>query len=100
MKCFMLTVGDKYYLMQTVRQNVNDSVAKEFIKKICEVKNKGDDLRDRALNDRCTLDDFKRRINRCEYTEVNDDRVHYHKIVGNYFSCSIPNDKADCIIIF
>ena len=96
MNGFLMNIGNKDLFLISEKKNITDDIARAFINKICDIRNKPVELKERALNDKPTLNDFKRRIDKATLEHKNE----YDSVVGKNFMLSIPNEEKDSLIIF
>ena len=100
MQGFLISKGNKEYLLICDKKNVTDAIAKKFITKLLQDKNASKELIKEYINNRYILNDIKYRISKCEYEEVKTDTIHYYKIYGKNFYITIPYNEKDTLIIF
>lgn len=88
---FLFTYGKHTLFLESSQVNVTDKIARIFINKICDIRNVGPSIRESALYNKDTLNDFKRRIDKAiiEEKPLNDGSVFY-TISGHGFSISYP----------
>lgn len=96
MNGFLMNIGNKDLFLISEKKNITDDIARAFINKICDIRNKPVELKERALNDKPTLNDFKRRIDKATL----EHKTQYDSVVGKNFMLSIPNEEKDSLIIF
>ena len=96
MNGFLMNIGNKDLFLISEKKNITDDIARAFINKICDIRNKPVELKERALNDKPTLNDCKRRIDKATLEHKNE----YDSVVGKNFMLSIPNEEKDSLIIF
>ena len=83
---FWFDFGNKAIFLESDSVNVTDKLARKFINKVCDVRNVGDEIRQKALYDRATLKDFKRRI----YKATVEDKGSYMSAYGKNWTMNFP----------
>lgn len=101
MNGFLMNIGNKDLFLISEKKNITDDIARAFINKICDIRNKPVELKERALNDKPTLNDFKRRIDKATLEhKKTQNGYEYDSVVSKNFMLSIPNEEKDSLIIF
>ena len=98
---FYMTLGNKGLFYESDGTNITDKVARAFINRICDYKDVGDAIRKKALYDKPTLHDFKRRIDKAIIEEhTTDSGYTYYSIKGNNFTACypVPDFESDIIV--
>lgn len=95
-KAFLVEFGRKYYILISDKVNITDDIARKFIVKILELRGVNKEQINIVLQDRVSLDEIKRRCNRCTL-EIKD---NYYSIKGKYFGISIPFTDEEQVVIF
>ena len=61
-KGFTMTVGNKMYFLISDKKNITNDIAKVFINKICDTRGFSQEIREKCLKDKATLDDVKYKL--------------------------------------
>ena len=61
-KGFSMTVGNKMYFLISDKKNITNNIVKIFINKICDIRGFSQELREKCLEDKVTLDAIKYKI--------------------------------------
>ena len=98
---FLFEAGKKAYFYKSNLSNITDKIARKFINAVCDERGVGDKIRQSALYDSATLDDFKRRISNAVLEEHDTGKIKYFTIRGKYFTLNFPEEdfEQDVIVI-
>lgn len=98
---FLFEFGNHAIFYKHSGSNLTDNIVRAIINKVCDYRNVSDTIRETALQDRPTLDDFRRRISKATLTKVDTGKVIYYSIKGKYFTMNFPEeDFAREVIVF
>lgn len=84
-------------------RNLTEKVIRKLINKVCDLKGAGDSIRQAALYDKDTLDDFRRRIEKVSVIQKTFDNGNkWYTIAGDDFQCNYPSEEEfnDEVIMF
>jgi hypothetical protein len=103
---YLFNLGTYDYFMLTDAKRKTDTIAKAFINAVCDNKKIIQETRERALNDKATLNDFKKRIEPATLTiKESQNGIKWLNISGKGFNINNPLDELekhfyfiDCII--
>ena len=110
-KGFSMTVGNKIYFLISDKKNITNNIVKIFINKICDIRGFSQELREKCLEDKATLDDIKYEIqsdciiekkhivyvNESITKEIGETEEDYYYISGKNFGGSY--DINEVVII-
>ena len=98
---FLFEFGNHAVFYKHPGSNLTDNIVRAIINKVCDYRNVSDTIRETALQDRPTLDDFKRRISKATLTKNDTGKVVYYTIKGKYFTLNFPEeDFIKEVIVF
>lgn len=102
MNGFILTIGKHEYFYKTDATNKTDKIARAFIHKIGDHRNRPAALIEKACNDPATLRDTKYRMDKATLDKIVTDRGYtYYKICGKGFSFGYPEDDfRNDVVVF
>ena len=103
---YLFNLGVYDYFMLTDAKRKTDTIAKAFVNAVCDNKKIIQETRERALNDKATLNDFKKRIESATLTiKEGQNGVKWLNISGQGFNINNPLDEIekhfyfiDCIV--
>lgn len=96
---FLFNLGNKDFFLESTASNVTDNIARKFVNAICDYKQVSDDLRLRSLNDRYTLNDFKRRIVKAVLKHVDSGKVTFWSIEERNGVSNFPEDDFSKYVV-
>ena len=97
---FMLNIGAKELFCESSKKNITDSIAFRFIDKIGELRNASAKWITNCKNDKETIRDIKRRIDKATLELIDTGKVKYYSVKAKFMSECIPLHDAECLIIF
>lgn len=97
---FYMTIGNKGIFLESNKRNLTKKIVRDFINKVCDIKNVGDKIRQSALYDEATLKDFQRRITRANLEHRVTDKVSFYSLYGDGFTENFPEDEFERSVIF
>ena len=102
MEGFILTIGQHDYFYKTDATNKTDKIARAFIHKIGDHRNRPAELIEKASNDPATLKDIKYRMDKATLDKIVTDRGYtYYRIKGKDFSFGYPvEDFKNDVVVF
>lgn len=96
---FWFEIGRKGYFYEIDQHNITDKIVRKFINAVCDERGTGDSIRRKALYDKPTLEDFKRRIGRATLQYKDTDFVEYYTVSGNGFTLNFPCEDFENEVI-
>lgn len=97
---FVLEFRRNALFYESDMQNITDKIVRQFIKKVAEINNVSDAIRDAALYDQAALKDFKRKIDKATLVEKDlSNGKKFYTISGNGFSMNFPEDDFNKEVI-
>ena len=98
---FYFTVGNHAFFLKSEATNLTEKIIRKFINAVCDLKGVGDAIREKALYDKATLADFRRRISKCTLEHVNTGKITYWSVKGDGMISSFPEEdfKNEVIIL-
>ena len=95
-KAYVMNFGNKDYILNTDSAKLTKPIIQQFIQYFIDKRNIEEPLKSRILNDELTINDFRYRIEKCEY-ELRKGIIDYYYITGKNFIWSIPL-YDECIV--
>ena len=96
---FFLEIGKQAIFLRSSGSNITDKILRKFVNAICDIKGISDSTRQKALYDKPTLDDLRRRIVKASLEEIDNPTVHYFSIKGKYFTLNFPEQEFEDEVI-
>lgn len=81
--------------IESPNTNLTDKVIRKFINEICDYRKVGDKIRQAALYDKPTLDDYRHRISRATLECRDTGRITYYNISGDSFTLNDPEEDVE-----
>ena len=89
---FYFTVGNLAFFLKSDAHNLTDKLIRKFINALCDKKGVGDAIRQKSLYDKPTLEDFRRRISKCDLNHLDTGKVTYWSITNSGMTASYPEE--------
>ena len=98
---FYFTVGNHAFFLKNDAINLTEKIIRKFINALCDLRGVGDAIRQKALYDKATLNDFRRRISKCTLQHLDTGKITYWSISGPGMIASYPEEdfKNEVIVI-
>lgn len=98
---FFYEYGNVVIFYKTDATYCTDKIVRKFINTFCDLRGIGDAIRQKALYDKPTLDDFRRRIDKAYLEEKDTGKIIYYTISGKGFTLNFPEEdfKKEVTII-
>lgn len=99
-KGFLFTAGNKQIFIKSELTRKTDTIARQIIDTIGELRNVPQETLERAKQDKATLEDFKRRTDKATLEFKDTGKIVYYTITGKYFTENFPEkDFKESVIV-
>ena len=98
---FFFVLGNKGIFLRSNSKNLTKKILRDLINTVCDIKNVGDAIREAALYNDATLEDFRRRTVKATLQKVDTGKVEYYSIrtpnsISNY---PIEDFSRDIVVV-
>lgn len=97
---FYFTIGNLAFFLKSDAHNLTDKLIRKFINAFCDKQGVSDAIRQKSLYDKPTLEDFRRRISKCDLNHIDTGKITYWSITGRGMIVNYPEEdfKREVIV--
>lgn len=92
---FLFEYKDKAVFLKSQKTLIRDDIVRIFINYLCDLRGVADNVRQAALYDKPTLQDFRRRVSRATLECKDTGNIIFYTISGNGFTLNFPEDEFE-----